>query len=410
MKKIFYFVLPILLFLPIYFVNAGIAEDTSGKILLQVEANGEAWYVYPNTLERYYLGRPSDAFDVMRNLGLGVGHDELKAYLAGTFPSRLSGLIMLDVEANGEAYYVYPNDRKGYYLGRPADAFDVMRNLGLGITNANLAQINIAGDSKESGTQEEVFSVEGSFLSNVTTSISGNEITVMSDGLPNHETGDFPNSGNPNMISEQDHEFTFSLNPVKNSYTTTSEAAVFAIAVNGVPIEPLTAEFWNNDRDSGWNLEWSTNNLGFDFNNAHVQPDGTYHYHGSPTSLLAEIDGKAQTLIAYAADGFPVYVENLKSSWRIKSGTRPDGPGGSYDGTYVQDYEYVDGLGDLDECNGYYGATPEYPNGTYYYVLTVHEFPYYGRCFYGTPNDSFIKGPGELGQGPGGGMPPPPRY
>lgn len=120
-----------------------LATSLKGKILLQVEQNGEAWYVNPADEKRYYMGRPNDAFTLMRELGLGIKHDELLSYLDNQFPSRLAGKILLDVEENGEAYYVYPKDQKGYYLGRPADAFDVMRNLGLGITNENLNKISI---------------------------------------------------------------------------------------------------------------------------------------------------------------------------------------------------------------------------------------------------------------------------
>lgn len=129
----------------------------SGRILLDVEQNGEAWYVYPPTLERYYLGKPQDAFDVMRELSLGITNQDLeKIPVAGSgdvgdpvLQNRLSGLILLQVEESGEAWYVYPPTQERYYLGRPADAFDVMRNLGLGITSENLAHIPIAGDSLE---------------------------------------------------------------------------------------------------------------------------------------------------------------------------------------------------------------------------------------------------------------------
>ena len=112
------------------------AESQKGKILLQVEENGEAWYVYPKELKKYYLGRPADAFDVMRSLGLGISESDFNKW-NGYAPSNLSGLILLRVQENGEAYYVNPSDLKMHYLGRPADAFNVMRNLGLGITNAN---------------------------------------------------------------------------------------------------------------------------------------------------------------------------------------------------------------------------------------------------------------------------------
>jgi len=128
-----------------YLVNAA---SLSGRILLQVESHGEAWYVNPLSNERYYLGRPDDAFSLMRRFGLGVKTTELNIFLANTAPIRLSGRILLQVEDKGQAYYVNPVNLKLYYLGRPSDAFNVMRELGLGITNHNLAQISIAFDSQ----------------------------------------------------------------------------------------------------------------------------------------------------------------------------------------------------------------------------------------------------------------------
>lgn len=117
------------------------ANSLSGMILLQVEQNGEAWYVNPADNHRYFLNRPADAFAVMQHLGLGATH----AFITGheTFPDRVAGRILLDVEANGEAYYIYPSDRRKHYLGRPADAFRIMRELSLGITDADLAALPV---------------------------------------------------------------------------------------------------------------------------------------------------------------------------------------------------------------------------------------------------------------------------
>ncbi|OGL65575.1 hypothetical protein A3B21_03360 [Candidatus Uhrbacteria bacterium RIFCSPLOWO2_01_FULL_47_24] len=120
-------------------------NSLTGRILLQVESHGEAWYIYPGNQKRYYLGRPADAFNVMRKLGLGAKHDLIMN--TTVFPVSLAGKILLDVESHGEAYYIYPKDRKKYYLGRPDDAFNVMRNLGLGISNTNLNKILVAPDS-----------------------------------------------------------------------------------------------------------------------------------------------------------------------------------------------------------------------------------------------------------------------
>jgi hypothetical protein len=71
-------------------------------------------------------------------------------------------------------------------------------------------------------------------------------------------------------------------------------------------------------------------------------------------------------------------------------------------GTFLQDYEYVAGSGDLDECNGRTGVTPEFPKGIYHYMVT-DTWPYVHRCVKGTATA------GATGGGAGGGMPPPPR-
>ena len=60
----------------------------------------------------------------------------------------------------------------------------------------------------------------------------------------------------------------------------------------------------------------------------------------------------------------------------------------------MQDYEYIEGQGDLDEANGRTGVTPEFPNGTYYYVVT-DEFPGIPRYLVGDPSKDFKLSPGQ---------------
>lgn len=127
----------------------------SGRIVLDVEQNGEGWYVDPVTRTRFYLGRPDDAYAIMRSEGLGITNADLaKIPTEGSatigdsaLRSRLSGRILLQVESHGEAWYVYPNDLKRYSLGTASQAFSVMSRLGLGISAANLAQIPVASDA-----------------------------------------------------------------------------------------------------------------------------------------------------------------------------------------------------------------------------------------------------------------------
>ncbi|MGE0423635.1 MAG: YHYH protein [Reyranellaceae bacterium] len=248
---------------------------------------------------------------------------------------------------------------------------------------------------------------------------------VRADGRADHATGHFPNRGNPNAIATQHYFFRMPLRPVRNAQHTPYEPRmIFGVAINGVVFDPGTAEYWRNDRRSGWMIEALSGAvpLGLDRNNAHVQPDGAYHYHGLPLGLVERLPYRQRpVLIGWAADGFPIYAHwghrtatnaqsgmvELRSSWRLKHGMRDGGPGGRPDGTYTRDYEYVPGLGDLDECNGREGPTPEFPRGTYPYVVTT-TFPYVPRCYVGTPDASFMKGPPAGGRPPGGRRPPPP--
>lgn len=129
----------------------------SGRILLQVNQNGEAWYVNPDNEKRYYLGRPADAFALMRELGLGVSEENYNIFKNNSdkASANLAGKILLRVESNGEAYYVNPIGLKMHYLGRPADAFNVMRELGLGITDADLGKIEVEKGVEKSEQVEE---------------------------------------------------------------------------------------------------------------------------------------------------------------------------------------------------------------------------------------------------------------
>ena len=132
--------------------DLALAKRLAGRILLHVQSKGEAWYVHPITLKRYYLGRPADAFRIMREHGLGITNVNLsrvpEASRSGALPRSLthvSGRILLQVESHGEAWYVNPQILKRYYLGRPADAFRIMREQGLGITDKDLEKIGLGG-------------------------------------------------------------------------------------------------------------------------------------------------------------------------------------------------------------------------------------------------------------------------
>lgn len=210
---------------------------------------------------------------------------------------------------------------------------------------------------------------------------------IISNGLPDHETGQFPGKGNPNAISEQDHSYKVLLNPVRNSLPST--AHIPGVSLNGLPLEPGTGETYDND--ILWPVEAvvaGVGELGMDWSNAHVQRNGTYHYHAVPNGLLENAtkdQGRDLIQLAWASDGFPIYYSlsnKYNPSWQLKTGIRPGGPGGIYDGSYTPDFEYVPGSGDLDQCNGIV------IDGQYGYLIT-NSFPYIQRCVFGTPDATF---------------------
>ena len=279
----------------------------------------------------------------------------------------------------------------------------------------------IAVDSSR-GECSETLNIANEF--SITT--SGDLRKITANNIPTHDVGLFGNSPgalNPNSITEQNSRYDIDLTPsMANSKTyllNNGPAYSFGILLNGVEVDPVAAEPWphtkpvTNSHNWDWNLEATMVDIGLDCNTAHVQPTGKYHYHGVPKLYLESITSNSNEMlhVGWAADGYPIYyaygfssaddnsssVKMLSPSYQIKSGERPgDGdsaPCGLYTGVYSADYEYVEGLGDLDECNGREGVTPEFPEGTYYYVIT-NEFPGVPRCFVGTPSNDFKIGPG----------------
>jgi YHYH protein len=257
---------------------------------------------------------------------------------------------------------------------------------------------------------------------------SGANRVLASNGVPNHVTGVFPNPNNPNKISAQTISFTTMLKPVARTGTG-APVRTSGYALNGVKFEPGTAgrcpsgvtnpSQCDLGRGTGaWTIEALGQNsfdFGDDMNHAHVQPTGEYHYHGVPEGMIPAQNkaGKAMALVGWASDGFPIYarygrsvaksasspLRNMRTSYRLKA--KPDNGRPPISlipmGAFGQDYEFVKGLGDLDECNGRFDVTPEFPKGIYHYYAT-DGYPYVQRCVKGTPSANA----GGMGPPPGG--------
>ena len=139
--------------------------------------------------------------------------------------------------------------------------------------------------------------------------MEGKNRFIESNDVSDDEHGVFPTRGNPNAIRPQQPKLRVIVEPFAADEPTLAHGGIFGIAINGNPFETGTAERYENDPQWKWHNEALTGhlNLGIDENNAHVQPSGTYHYCGLPTSLINKHRHENEiTLIGYAADGFQV--------------------------------------------------------------------------------------------------------
>ncbi len=246
-------------------------------------------------------------------------------------------------------------------------------------------------------TAQESVTEESATQEPVAISVDEEQRCITSDGVPEHETGPWREGA---TVEPQGHSFCMDATPELTD-TINRRVRISGITLTGIPLRPGTAEYYDassekgysRDNSSGWNVE-GAGGLIMDAQNAHVDGDGMYHYHAIPSAVVGALDG---TLFGYAADGFEIHYmgSEAKSSWQLKSGERESGPGGAHDGTYVQDYEFVEGSGTLDECNG--GML----DGRYVYFAT-DTFPFFPRCFKGTVSSDFIGGRGDRTQ-PGDG-------
>lgn len=267
--------------------------------------------------------------------------------------------------------------------------------------------------------------------------IEQNDRVVYSNNYPNHTF---------NYVADRIPEpyyrvYKFDRNPKLSGEVTSLTRAngrpvnFFGIALNGVYMMPAPATpFIFEDVNTGqYNWDWvfePTTNIGdgrdfvaLDCASAHVNPNSGYHYHGNMYEYVEELEQGISTLssppakvlqVGWAADGFPVLyrfgpdkegnIKEMFPSFQLKSGLRPgDGisaPCGSYSGKYTNDFGYVAGKGDLDECNGIEASvtlTTAQGEETfdYYYVVT-QDFPQISRCMKGNFNDSFISSANAL--------------
>ncbi len=246
---------------------------------------------------------------------------------------------------------------------------------------------------------------------------SDNYVYVDSTGIPTYDIGPWP--GNPNVPTNQNFVFKIVRSPAINTGTKRSTPlGPIAVWMNGVAIFNALDGFSYNNLNI-----WHRNAVvaeapSFDVCLGHPAQGGVYHHHQNPRCLYRTDSTLHSQLLGYAFDGYPVYgpygyasadgtggITRVRSSYRLRNITErhtlPDGTvlqPSQYGpdvstifplGLYAEDYEYVSGLGALDQYNGRISVTPDYPGGTYAYFVTINAdgssaYPYViGPQYYG---------------------------
>jgi hypothetical protein len=124
-------------------INKDLSNKLKGKILLQVEDGGQAWYVNPRNSKRYYMANGQEAYDIMKKLSYGINNKDFeKINSSKNVAKKYAGKIFIKTEDAGKAYYVN-FDGVLYYLQNGDSAYNVMRNLGIGISNINIRKIDM---------------------------------------------------------------------------------------------------------------------------------------------------------------------------------------------------------------------------------------------------------------------------
>lgn len=256
---------------------------------------------------------------------------------------------------------------------------------------------------------------------------STNYVYVNASGIPSYTIGTW--AMNPNTAANKNWVFKIPRNPQPRSGTkVTVGLGKIGVFVNGVPMYNADDGMSYNNNQTWKRNAYYFEKVSFDACSGHPDQSSTYHHHIYPTCLQAIDASKHSALVGFSFDGYPVYgpyayantngtggLKRMTPSYQKRNiTTRTTLPGSTtvlaaslqgpvvstqYPlGCFLQDYEFIQGSGDLDAYNGRFAVTPEYPNGVYAYYVTVDadHIPVYpfilGLQYYGTPETASISG------------------
>ena len=242
------------------------------------------------------------------------------------------------------------------------------------------------------------------------------DVYISASCIPGYDIG--PWQSNPNIPVNENFVYKLPLNPQQNTGAlTTVPLGHTGVWSNGISIFNANDAQTYNNAGVWYRNAYFFEGISFDTCLGHPAPNGEYHNHVNPRCLYDAADSTHHSpIIGYMLDGYPMYgaygyantdgtggIKRMTPSYQLRNiTTRTTDPygntassagpavGGSYPiGSFLWDYEYLAGSGDLDSNNGRFCKTPEYPNGTYAYFVTIDSnltpvYPYTsGTHYYG---------------------------
>jgi len=128
-------------------IDQELSKRLAGRLLLQVEQDGQIWYVDTNDYKRYFV-TVDNALSLFRKLALGITEENLakipykdSGQGDSALRERLKGKLLLRVEAGGQISYV---NWEGFrYDISTNNLMDIFRGLSLGISNENIRKITV---------------------------------------------------------------------------------------------------------------------------------------------------------------------------------------------------------------------------------------------------------------------------
>ncbi len=146
-------------------INSGLTEELKGHFLIQTDKPDEAWYADRTTGKIHYLGKPEDALALMQQLGLGISNENLQklkgegvhsSQVDTELAEQFSGRILLQTEENNQAWYVWPENNQRYFIGQPADAERVFKDLAIGVDPKEFSRLQLSNAYYHSLTEIDI--------------------------------------------------------------------------------------------------------------------------------------------------------------------------------------------------------------------------------------------------------------